>query len=59
MLLEQLGVDRAELVTLVAGAQDPEVGERVAEVIAQRWPAVEVTCLRGGQPVDGLLFGVE
>ncbi len=58
-LLEHLGVADAELVTLVSGTDSPGLAELVAELIAQRWPAVEVTTVDGGQPVDSLLVGVE
>lgn len=58
-LVERLAWDDAELVTLVAGRQDPDLLKRVAARLAQDRPDLEVTCLLGGQPVDVLLVGVE
>lgn len=58
-LLDRLDVADAELVTLVSGQDHPQLGDRVAARISRRWPTAEVTTLIGGQPVDGLLVGVE
>lgn len=58
-LVDRLARADAELVTLIAGQQEPDLAERVAARLAQHRPELETTCLIGGQPVDALLVGVE
>lgn len=58
-LVDRLARADAELVTLIAGQQEPDLAERVAARLAAHRPELETTCLIGGQPVDALLVGVE
>jgi DAK2 domain fusion protein YloV len=59
-LLDRMLSGGGELVTLVLGEQaGPSLGDELCEHLAQRWPFVESTVYRGGQPHYPLLVGVE
>jgi DAK2 domain fusion protein YloV len=59
-LLDRLLAGGGELVTLITGAEAPgELGGRLREYLAQRWPFVEIQILHGGQPRYPLVVGVE
>ncbi len=58
-VVEHLLTDTSELVTLIAGTQDPQLADTVAAALTGSHPDVEVIAFTGGQRTFALLLGVE
>jgi dihydroxyacetone kinase-like predicted kinase len=53
-------VDHSELITLYYGEDlSIMVANKIADVVRERWPELEVELVEGGQPHYQIIFSVE